>query len=67
MTLADSCMAEIARVRDEVMPAYQEIGDAGVFALTMMRATIDDTTRALAEGDATKLLALHERLRGFST
>lgn len=49
------------------MPAYQEIGDAGVFALTMMRATIDDTTRALAEGDATKLLALHERLRGFST
>lgn len=66
-TLADAVMAEITRVRDRVMPAYLEIGREGLPALAMMRATMDAAIRALAEGNASALLALHLDLRGFHT
>ncbi len=66
-TLADACMAEMTRIRDDVMPAYQEIGPAGGFALMMMRNCLDKATRALAEGDAVTLLRLLPELKEFHT
>lgn len=66
MNLAEAIIAQMARVRDEVMPNYYEIGDAGRPALTMMRITLDATARALAEQDAIKLLTLYEELKGFT-
>jgi hypothetical protein len=66
-SLADALLAEMTRVRDEVMPAYLEAGPAGAFALTFMRRDLDDAARALAEGDAVACLRLHQSLKGFHT
>lgn len=55
----------MARVRDEVMPSYLEIGPAGLPALLMMRVALDLTARALAEQNATGLLGLLKDLCGF--
>lgn len=66
-TVGDALLAEITRVRDQVLPAYLEIGEPGAFARMMMRADMDDATRALAEGDAVACIRLLESLRGYST
>lgn len=66
-SLADALLAEMTRVRDEVMPAYVEIGPSGGFALTLMRRDLDEAARALAEGDAVACLRLHQSLKGFHT
>lgn len=66
-TLGDALPREMARVRDQVMPAYQSIGPAGAFALTMMRADLDAAARAMAEGDVVAMLRAHESLKGYST
>lgn len=58
---------EMARIRDEVMPAYIAIGPAGTFALMMMRQHLDAAARAMAEGDAVAMLREYEALRGFDT
>ena len=47
-TLADELPKQMARVRDEIMPAYAEIGKAGTFALTCMRADLDLAAKAMA-------------------
>jgi hypothetical protein len=57
----------MARVRDEVMPAYIEIGPAGAFALALMRRDLDEAARALAEGDAVACLRAYDALKGYST
>lgn len=65
MNLVDAVVGQMARVRDEVMPSYYEIGNAGKPALVMMRIVLDAAARALAEQDATKLLVIHEELKDF--
>ena len=57
----------MARVRDEVMPAYIEIGAPGLFALTMMRADLDAAAKAMIEGDVVAMLRVYESLKGYST
>jgi hypothetical protein len=66
-TLADSLLQEIARVRDQVIPAYLEIGPGGAFALFMMRRDLDTAARALAEQDAVACLQIFEELKGWHT
>ena len=66
-SLGTALPAEMARVRDEVMPSYVEIGPAGTFALTWMRKALDDATKALAEGDVVAMLDAYERLKGATT
>lgn len=56
---------EMARVRDKVMPAYQEIGPPGIFALTMMRQDLDRAARALATGDVIEMIRVYESLKGY--
>ena len=65
-TLVDACIDEMARVRDQIMPNYYEIGDAGKPALAMMRIVLNATARALAEQDVSKLLLLLKELEGFT-
>lgn len=66
-TLGDALPREMARVRDEVMPAYLEIGPPGAFALAMMRADLDAAARAMVEGDVVAMLRCHESLKGYTT
>lgn len=65
-TLGDALPREMARVRDEVMPAYIEIGAPGTIALMLMRVSLDAATKALAEGDVVAMLAAYEDLKGYS-
>jgi hypothetical protein len=65
-TLGDALSAEMARVRDKLMPAYIKIGAPGAFALAMMRADLDKAAKALAEGDVAEMIRVYESLKGFS-
>lgn len=66
-TLGDALPREIARVRDEVLPAYLEIGAAGQFAATMMRHDLDAASKAMIEGDTVAMIAAYESLKGYNT
>jgi hypothetical protein len=65
-TLGDALPREMARVRDEVMPAYLEIGPVGAFALAAMRHDIDAAAKAMAAGDVLAMLRAYEALRGYA-
>ena len=66
-TLGTALPKEIARVRDEIMPPYLEIGPAGFLALTGMRADLDRAAKALAEGDVIAMLAAYESLKEWQS
>jgi hypothetical protein len=65
-TLGDALPREMSRVRDHVLPAYVDIGEAGRFAATMIRNTLDVATKALAEGDVVMMLRAYQELKGFA-
>lgn len=64
-SLGEELPKEMARVRDKVMPAYLEIGPAGMFALTMMRAELDAAAKAMMEGDAVGMMQAYEALKEY--
>lgn len=64
-TLGEELPRQMARVRDEVMPAYQEIGPAGTFALGFMRADLDLAAKAMAEGDVVAMLRACKKLEEY--
>lgn len=66
-SLAEVLPREMARVRDEVMPAYIAIGAPGQFALTMMRLDLDAAAKAMAEGDVASMIRVYESLKGYTT
>lgn len=65
-TLGEALPKQMARVRDEIMPLYLEIGPPGQFGLMMMRIALDAAARAMAEGDVIAMLRAHEDLKGFT-
>ncbi len=67
MTLGEALPQEMARIRDKVMPAYVECGPSGRFALAMMRASLDQAAKALAEGDVVAMVATYKDLKGYTT
>lgn len=58
---------EMARVRDEVIPAYESIGSSGILAITWMKRALDDAAKAMAEGDVVGMMRAYEELKGAST
>jgi len=64
-TLADALPLEMARVRDEVLPAYLGIGPPGAIAASLMRASLDSAARAMARGDVVAMVRALEDLRGY--
>lgn len=67
MTVGDALPREMARVRDEVLPAYLEIGPAGAFAAAGMRADLDAAAKAMAEGDTIAMIRVLEALKDWKT
>ena len=65
-TLGDALPKEMARVRDKMIPIYEEVGPAGAFALMLMRKALDDAAKAMIEGDVVKMIAAYEDLKGFN-
>lgn len=66
-TLGEALPREMARVRDEVMPAYLEIGPMGTFSLALMRRDLDLAAKAMVEGDVVAMIRAHEALKGYET
>ena len=64
--LGTALPAEMARVRDEILPMYIEIGAPGAMAASLMRADLDAAAKALAEQDVVEMLKLHEKLKGWT-
>lgn len=52
-------------LRNEYIPAYEEIGPAGIFATTMMRMAITRAEEAIATGDTVGMVASLQELREF--
>jgi len=63
-TLGTALPAEIARVRDKVLPHYDAIPE-GIFAATMMRADLDRAARAMAEGDTVAMIEIYQSLKDW--
>ena len=66
ITLGEALPKEMARVRDELIPLYVEIGSAGVFAATMMRQDLDAAAKAMIEGDLPAMIRAYESLKGYT-
>ena len=66
-SLGEALPLEMARVRDQVLPAYLEIGAPGAFAVTMIRATLDRAAKAMAEQDIAAMIKAYDYLKGYST
>lgn len=64
-SLGEALPREMTRVRDMVMPVYQEIGPSGAPALFMMRRDLDAAQKALAKGDVVEMLRAYEELKGW--
>ena len=64
-TLGEALPKEMARVRDEVMLAYAEIGNSGWFALNMMRRDLDAAAKAMSEGDVVAMMAAYQSLKEY--
>lgn len=65
-TLGDELPREMARVRDEVMPHYREIGVEGLPALMMMREALDAAAVAAVGSDLVGMIHAYRALQGFT-
>lgn len=64
-SLGEALPREMARIRDVVMPAYQEVGPAGGIALAMMRADLDAAAKAMIEGDLPGMIRAYKSLTEY--
>jgi len=62
-TLGDALPREMARVRDDILPAYVGIGANGAFGAIMIRIKLDAAAKALAEGDIVAMVRLYQELK----
>ena len=67
LTLGEALPQEMARVRDEVLPAYLEVGPPGIFAVLCIRQDLDNAAKALAEGDLVEMIRIYQSLKRWST
>lgn len=66
-SLGEALPKEMARVRDQIMPAYSSIGLAGSFALAMLRADLGRAADALASGDVVEMVEVYKSLKAYTT
>jgi len=68
-SLGEALPREMARVRDEVLPAYMEANKMPQancdFAIASIRIDLNEATRAMAEGDLQSMIVLYQRLRDY--
>ena len=63
MNLMESMIAEVNRVKEEVMPKYAALGRAGAIALALMKNTVAKAEKAMGEGDTIAMLSLFKELK----
>jgi len=65
-SLGTALPAEMARVRDVVLPTYLAIPE-GIFAATMMRHDLDLAAKAMIEGDLPAMIAAYQSLKEWQS
>jgi len=55
---------EIARVRDELIPAYMSIPGT-VFAVLIMRSALESARQAIVSGNTVGMIAAYQELKGL--
>ena len=65
MNLIEAIQARCNELRNEFIPAYQEIGNSGAFAIALMRASIAKAEKAIAEMDTVGMVVALQDLREF--
>ena len=65
LTLCEALPAEMARVRDELIPAYMAVPN-GSYAVSMMRADLNYAARTSAEGDVVGMIQAYTRLKEYN-
>ena len=66
-TLGEALPREMARVRDEVLPAYIEIGSPGLLAVSLMQHDLGRAEHAIMFGDTVEMIRVYESLKGYKT
>lgn len=66
-SLGEALPREIARVRDNVLPAYLKIGPPGAFAAAMIRQSLDAASKAMIEGDLPAMIRCYNDLKEYET
>lgn len=64
-TLGTALPALIAKVRDEILPLYVELGPTGAIGAALIRADLDRASKAMIEGDLTEMIAAYQELKGI--
>lgn len=64
--LEEALAAEMARVRDRVLPVYVTLGPQGEPGAVMMRYELDAAALELASGDVAAMIRRLESLRGWT-
>lgn len=54
-----------ARLREEIIPAYQSLGPCGAIALYVMNTAMKRADEAIATGDTVGMIAAYKDLEGF--
>ena len=62
-SLGEALPREMARVRDHVLPHYDELGPVGVFGAAMIRQDLDAAAKAIAEGDMVAMVQSYQALK----
>lgn len=64
-TLGTALPAMIAKVRDEILPLYLEIGPSGAIGAMLIRADLDAASKAMIEGDLPGMIAAYQSLKNI--
>jgi hypothetical protein len=64
MNLIEGIQQQQKRLREEIIPMYQEIGISGLPALQIIiRPLLDQSEKAIASGDAIEMICVLELMR----
>lgn len=66
-SLGEQLPKEIARVRDEILPCYIEIGVSGQFGAAMIRRSLDAASEAMISGDVVAMLQAYQDLKEINS
>jgi hypothetical protein len=62
--LIEGLLEEMNRVR-EIIKIYEEVGDAGKFAIAFMNLSIKKAEAAMATGDVVEMLRIYQELKEY--
>ena len=61
--IIEGIQAECRRVREQLVPAYEEIGPVGAFGKAMILAAVQEGEAAIASGDTIRMMQALVALR----